>query len=86
MLLLNGPNLPADSHGVEFKDATAEAGINFRHVNGAKGNYHLPETIGSGGALFDYDTDGDLDLYLVKQRGFDRRGFRECVHKHSVSQ
>ncbi len=50
---------------VQFVDATAEAGIHFRHVNGAEGDYHLPETLGAGGAFFDADNDGALDIYLV---------------------
>ncbi|MFB3040345.1 MAG: FG-GAP-like repeat-containing protein [Candidatus Poribacteria bacterium] len=49
----------------QFIDVTAEAGIRFRHVNGAAGNFHSPETIGAGGAFLDYDNDGNLDLYLV---------------------
>lgn len=48
-----------------FTDITAQAGIDFQHENGARGEKLLPETMGSGVALFDYDLDGDLDLLLV---------------------
>src|SRR5262249_24502111 len=36
------------------------------HINGATGNYYLPEVMGAGVALFDYDNDGDLDVFLVQ--------------------
>jgi len=49
-----------------FVDVTAESGLDFTHVNGATGELLLPEVIGSGGALFDYDNDGDLDLFAVQ--------------------
>ncbi len=48
-----------------FTDITTGAGIAFVHSNGATGDKLLPETMGSGGAFFDYDGDGDQDLLLV---------------------
>lgn len=49
-----------------YRDAAAEAGLDFRHFTGATGEYFLPEIMGAGVALIDYDNDGDLDIYLVQ--------------------
>src|SRR5690349_17740614 len=57
-----------------FVDRAAQAGLDFVHVNGMSGRFYLPEIMGSGVALFDYDNDGDLDVYLVQSGPFDGRG------------
>ena len=50
---------------VQFLDITTEAGITFKHTNGASDRKFYLETMGSGAAFLDYDSDGDLDLYIV---------------------
>jgi hypothetical protein len=67
-----------------FVDRTAELGVDAAHVNGAAGELLLPEVIGAGGALFDFDNDGDLDLFVVQGRATNRL-FRNDVDPASRS-
>jgi len=46
-------------------DVTKALGIDFVHQNGVTPEKRLPETYGSGGALLDFDDDGDQDAYLI---------------------
>jgi hypothetical protein len=64
-----------------FVDITDEAGLSFVHDAGPLGKYFMPEMVGSGAALFDFDNDGLLDIYLVQnggpQSGSTNRLFRQ---------
>ncbi len=57
-----------------FVDVTAQTGLDFTHANGAAGELLLPEVIGAGGALFDFDNDGDLDLFAIQSGPLGGRG------------
>ncbi|MEZ6136010.1 MAG: CRTAC1 family protein [Pirellulaceae bacterium] len=58
------PSLP-------LRDTTAPAGLDWVHVSGMAGEKLLPETMGGGVAVFDYDRDGDLDLLFVGGKSWD---------------
>ncbi len=50
---------------VHFADVTEAAGIHFHHNSGAFGKKYLPETMGSGVCVLDYDGDGWQDVLFV---------------------
>lgn len=65
-LLAAIPVLAASSDEPIFEDVAAASGLDFVHFNGMSGELYFPETVGGGVALFDYDRDGDLDIYLAQ--------------------
>jgi len=50
---------------VTFTDITSQTGINFKHEASPTANKYLPETMGAGVALLDYDNDGRLDVFFT---------------------
>lgn len=50
---------------VTFTDVTAASGVRFTHLNGHSGHKLLPETMGGGVAVLDYDGDGRQDILFV---------------------
>jgi hypothetical protein len=59
-------SLHAQPAAVQFVAVPAErSGIVWRHDNAKSPARHLPETVGAGVAVFDYDGDGWMDLYFV---------------------
>jgi len=49
----------------KFSDITDRAGVKFRYLSSHTSKKYLPETMGAGVALFDYDNDDRLDIFLV---------------------
>ncbi len=70
---------------VTFTDITARAGIKFAHNSGKTGKKYLPETMGSGCALFDADGDGRLDILLINSKDWvpgPRRSLHALYHNN----
>jgi hypothetical protein len=76
-----GPDpTPGKLHGAPcFEDVTDRVGLNFVHdaglsplapgKRGGRPRYFLPQLMGSGAALFDFNNDGLLDIYLLQNGG-----------------
>jgi hypothetical protein len=76
---------PAEPVQEIFRALPDAAGLVFAHDNGARGEFHLPEIMGSGAALFDYDSDGDLDVFLVQGApGESSRLFRNDLERDAA--
>ena len=49
----------------QLTDVTNQTGIDFVHTDGSSGRRYIVESVASGLALFDYDRDGDIDIYFL---------------------
>ena len=59
----NENNIPLLNQQI-FVDLTQQAGIDIKHYNGMDGSLYFVEMMGPACAFFDYDNDGDLDIYI----------------------
>src|SRR5262249_5535502 len=66
-----------------FDDITNRVGLDFTHDSGPAGSYFMPQIMGSGAALFDFDNDDRLDIYLVNNAGPDSRSTNRLFHQES---
>lgn len=59
------PTVDRPTGPIRFTDITTAAGIHFVRNSGAFGKKYLPETMGSGVCLIDYNDDGWQDILFV---------------------
>lgn len=60
------PPLQAVLAGDWFEDVTRDSGVDFVYRNGREGeHFYILESLGGGAALFDYDRDGDVEIFLT---------------------
>jgi len=50
---------------ITLRDVTKETGIDFIHTDGSSGKLYAVEPFSAGLALFDYDNDGNIDIYFL---------------------
>jgi hypothetical protein len=70
---------PPAAGGDWFVEAAAETGLDFLQFNGMSGEVYLVENLGGGVALLDYDSDGDLDGFLVQGHMLGPKGLGDTL-------
>lgn len=70
-----------------LSDETVTLGVDFVHRSGAEGKYWVPEMMGGGVALLDYDNDDDLDLFFVQGGSFsaDAAPWRDALYRNELT-
>jgi hypothetical protein len=81
----HSPSKPAHEPAIQqqdwFTDRAREAGLEFVHFNGMTGRFQFPEVIPPGVALFDYDADGDLDVFVAQGQMLGTQPVSEAIHQ-----
>src|SRR5690242_5000965 len=66
----DAPVIEPPAGPVWFKEITDQVGMDFVQDAGPQNkSFFLPQICGTGGAVFDFDNDGLMDIYLVNQGG-----------------
>jgi len=73
-MCLAGSTSVSPGEGLQLRDVTDQTRITFTHTDGSSGQRYIVETVTGGVALFDYDGDGDEDIYFLN--GAPLRGTR----------
>jgi hypothetical protein len=74
--------MPAASEPAWVEDISASVGLDFVQDPGPVGKaYFMPQIMGTGCALFDYDQDGRLDIYLLQGAGPDSPSRNRLFHQ-----
>ena len=67
---------------VRFINIASDAGITFKHENGASPQKYMPETMAGGSIIFDYINDGWPDIFFVNGGSFtDKQKAAGALHR-----
>src|SRR5262245_48053122 len=78
------PELDESNQPSWFEDVTKRVRLDFQHECGALpvgDHFYMPQLVGSGAALFDYDNDGRLDIYLIQNGGANSTARNRLFHQ-----
>ena len=73
------PGVPTGPAWLE--DSTEAVGVDFLHDVGPVGTYFMPESLGSGAAIFDFDDDGRMDVFLLQNGGTNAASKHQLFHQ-----
>ena len=78
------PPVLGNSSPFTFENHASRLGVNFRHDNGARGDFRFPEIAGAGVAVADFDNDGDYDIYLVQGASPDADNLTDKLFRNNL--